>query len=186
MRAFFGRTPTRQQAAALLGELGASGIPHVNTDLLTHLEGTERILRSWGCPEPLVLAGLCHAAYGTDGFPPALLALERRERLRKVIGREAESLVYRYASCDRGFFYPQLGAGSLTFRDRFTGAEVPAGPGLLGPFADLTVANEYEIYLSVGPGPEGQYLSQLLDAFAQWGCAGARGAADEVRRRVCG
>jgi hypothetical protein len=31
------------------------------------------------------LAALCHATYGTDGFPHALLPLDRRARLRAAI-----------------------------------------------------------------------------------------------------
>jgi hypothetical protein len=34
----------------------------------------------------LQLAGLCHAFYGTDGFPGALLPLDRRGELAAAVG----------------------------------------------------------------------------------------------------
>jgi hypothetical protein len=38
--------------------------------------------------------GLCHAAYGTDGFSTALLRLDERFMLAEMIGAETEQLVY--------------------------------------------------------------------------------------------
>ncbi|MEU9838865.1 DUF6817 domain-containing protein [Actinomadura sp. NPDC048032] len=47
------------------------------------------------CARPaLRLAGLCHAFYGTDGFPVALGSVRRRQELSEVIGTEAEDLVH--------------------------------------------------------------------------------------------
>ena len=54
------------------------------------------------------LAGLCHAVYGTDGFPTALLAVTERHVLSGIAGADVEELVYLYASCDRKFSYPRL------------------------------------------------------------------------------
>lgn len=91
------------------------------------------------------LAGLCHAAYSTDGFATALLGLDERPLLAQVIGSGAEQLVYLYASCDRGQLYPQLTGPAATFTDRFTGTRhVPAAPALRA-FTEITAANELDV-----------------------------------------
>ena len=118
---------------------------HLGGDLLSHLEGTEAILHEWGVADDVALAGLCHAAYGTDGFAPSLLPVAERSRLAAAIGADAEALVYLYAGCDRSAVYPQLGADVIEFRDRFTGAGLRADRAWLTAFADLTAANELEL-----------------------------------------
>lgn len=129
---------TRDDAVELLRELGAPQVDHMGSDLLTHLQGTEAILRSWGVAEAIALAGLCHAAYGTAGFPLALLPLDQRERLASVIGAEAEAAVYLYCSCRRDG-WPEV------FEDRFTGERFPLAPGQLRTLGFLTAANELDL-----------------------------------------
>jgi hypothetical protein len=135
----------RSQAIALLTELGAGEIEHVEGDLLTHLEGTDAILRGWGASDEVALAGLCHAAYGTAGFDVALLELSERSRLADVIGVEAETHVYRYASCDRRAVYPNLDATVVEFVDRYTHTAYAIDPEDLRAFALVTAANELEL-----------------------------------------
>ncbi|MCX4721803.1 hypothetical protein OG818_39560 [Streptomyces virginiae] len=106
---------------AWLRELGAREIAHPGGTLLTHLERVEALLGSWGARPALRRAGLCHAFYGTDGFPTALLPLARRAELAAVIGDEAEEIVYAYAACDRAASYPTLACEEAAYRDRFTG-----------------------------------------------------------------
>jgi hypothetical protein len=60
-------------AIELLGRLGAADIPHPGGRLLAHLVRTHDQLAAWDQAPEVCLAGLCHAAYGTDGFPTALL-----------------------------------------------------------------------------------------------------------------
>ena len=142
---------TRREAALdFLGRHDAAGTPHLFGDLLTHLLGTEALVREWGGSDRLALAALGHATYGTDGFEPYLLPVSERAQLAAAIGEEAEALVYFYASCDRDAFYPQLedearAVGDLTFRDRFTGDELRPDPELVTLFVDLTYANEGEL-----------------------------------------
>jgi hypothetical protein len=138
----------RSRARSLLDECGASAVAHLGGDLLTHLEGTEAILREWCVPDDVALAGLCHAAYGTDGFEPFLLTTADRPRLATAIGAGAEALVYLYAACVRGEVYPQLGAQVIDFRDRFTGAALRADRPWLTAFAEVSVANELELVRS--------------------------------------
>ena len=91
------------QVIAFLKTRSAEQIAHVNGTLLAHLEGTCALLLGWGNPIDLCLAGLCHAIYGTDGFPVQLLDISRRWELKRMIGPQAEEFVYFYASCDRSY-----------------------------------------------------------------------------------
>ncbi|MEU6349820.1 DUF6817 domain-containing protein [Streptomyces sp. NPDC047072] len=134
---------TTDKARALLRRLGAHTAPHPGGTLLTHLERVRIQLALWGARQELQLAGLCHAFYGTDGFPTALLPLDRRSELAAVIGPEAETIVHFYASCDRGATYPHL--LEPFFRDRFTGRSHTPDPALCRDFAELTAANELDL-----------------------------------------
>lgn len=149
----------------------ADSIPHVETSLFAHLTSTHRILCEWGRKPDLCLAGLCHAVYGTDGFNPSLLQLDKRHELKALIGDHAEAIVYLYASCDRGFLYPQIrqqsnkswqywlknklrmlkhkgwrkGWDVPQFRDRFSGEIRKLPIQVWADFLELTFANELEI-----------------------------------------
>jgi hypothetical protein len=135
----------REQIDRFLQAHGAGDIAHLNGGLLEHLERTEMLLRRWGCSETVSLAGLCHAVYGTDGFPEALLTIEERQLLSGVAGADVEALVYLYASCDRTFTYPRLSQGRGDFRNRFTGRRFSPTAGQLRDFVDLTLANETDV-----------------------------------------
>ncbi len=138
-------TSLKHEAVDLLRGLGAEGMAHPGGTLLAHLDRVHDRLRGWGARPELCLAGLCHAAYGTDGFAQALLPLERRGELAAVVGAEAERLVYQYASCDRDATYPVLADEGSSVRDRFTGGTyVPTGQDR-ADFAELTAANELDL-----------------------------------------
>ncbi|MFJ9729019.1 DUF6817 domain-containing protein [Streptomyces sp. NPDC101209] len=139
------RTPVHTQAVTLLRDLGADRLPHPGGTLLAHLDRVRERLAGWGARPALRLAGLCHAAYGTDGFPTALLSLDRRPDLAAVIGPEAEGIVYLYASCDRAAGYPDLATPGSPFTDRFTGRTLDPPARLRQDFAELTAANELDL-----------------------------------------
>ena len=143
----------RGQIGQFLQAQGAQEIAHLNGSLLEHLERTEALLRRWRCSETLSMAGLCHAAYGTDGFPTALLTLEERDVLVEVAGFDVEALVYLYASCDRRFVYPRISDHRMEFRDRFTGRTFVPDEDEIRDFVDLTLANESDVGV-VGSDPE--------------------------------
>ena len=92
------------------------------------------------------MAGLCHACYGTVGYPHPLLGPGERPVLRAIAGARAESLAYLYASCDRAAVYPALKEpGPVPFRDRFTGRmHTPPERDIRG-FTELTAANELDV-----------------------------------------
>jgi hypothetical protein len=156
-----------ERARRFLSAHEAEKVEHLSSDLATHLEGTLALLEAWDAPERLRLAGLCHAAYGTDGFPPALIDASERTTLRDVIGERAEEIVYVYAACDRSHAYPQLGVrDTVVFRDRFTGDSLEPSDEMLRDFVELTYANELELALRV---PEFARCNRsfYLDLFAR-------------------
>src|SRR5947199_8408129 len=74
------------RALQYLQALGAAEFAHVHGALATHVRGTETLLRSWGNREPLCLAGLYHAVYGSEGLRGSLTGLSRRGAIAEVIG----------------------------------------------------------------------------------------------------
>ena len=131
---------------ALLLRLGAADIEHPGGTLAAHLQRVRDRLAGWGARPALQLAGLCHACYGTDGFPTALLPVDTgRAELAEVIGAEAEGIVYLYGACDRKATYPGLAEADGVFRDRFTGRGHIPDSRLRRDLAELTAANELDL-----------------------------------------
>jgi len=144
---------------------GADRLPHPGGTLYEHLIRVAALLAGWGASEELQAAGLCHACYGTDGFPSALLELDERPVLSALAGDRTESLVYLYGSCDRDAVYPALKEpGPVPFLDRFTGrTHTPPEPDI-SAFTELTAANELDVirHNSVMASRHGSGLRQLF------------------------
>jgi hypothetical protein len=173
----------RQGALQLLLDRQADSVPHLSGCLLDHLKRTEELLIAWDASDLVSLAGLCHAAYGTDGFATALLGLDSRLEVAEHVGADVEGLVYLYASCDRKFLYPQVGCGDrVSFRDRFTGQEFPVSEESLRQFVDLTLANEYDV-ASVGPSSE-RIPVWFSSMFEKFGCFASPAVRDGCRRAM--
>jgi hypothetical protein len=168
-----------ESALELLAARGASEIAHPGGTLLAHLRRVHALLEDWNARPALCLAGLCHAFYGTDGFPTALGDPARRDELAGVVGEEAEGLVYLYASCDRDSSYAHLVDGPFT--DRFTGTVLRPPPGRRRDFAEITVANELDI-AQVNPGFRERYGPELRELFTGWGAL----LSEDARRAVQG
>jgi hypothetical protein len=173
----------REAVIRFLNTHSAHEIDHLNGTLFDHLVRTELLLRRWGCSEVVSVAGLCHATYGTDGFPTSLLAVEERDQLEEVVGSDVEALVYLYASCDRGFVYPTLGHGQeIEFRDRFTGLTfVPTHSQLRG-FIDLTLGNEFDV--GFGDQDAGDPPAWLVAMFEHFEHLASEPVRDVFRRLV--
>jgi uncharacterized protein DUF6817 len=154
-------------ALQMLEAADAAHIQHPGGTLMAHLKRVKALLDSWGARPALAAAGLCHAFYGTDGFPTALLDLEHRADLAKAIGTDAEEMAYFYASCDRRASYRSLADEDGLFVDRFTGTQFIPGVQQRRDFAELTAANELDL-AAVSPDIRARYGSGLLDLFTQW------------------
>ncbi|MGW2273507.1 DUF6817 domain-containing protein [Streptomyces yangpuensis] len=167
------------RAVAWLRELGAQEVPHPGGTLLLHLERVRDLLASWGAGPALQRAGLCHAFYGTDGFPTALLPLARRPDLAEVIGDEAESIVYLYAACDRAATYATLHRAEAVCRDRFTGRVHLPTDRARRALAELSAANELDL-ARIDPVFRETWGGDLRSLFGRW-----RGLLSEPARREC-
>lgn len=138
--------PAEQKIQEFLRDRGAGQLPHPGGTLYEHLVRVAALLAEWGASEDLQLAGLCHACYGTAGYPHALLGLDERPVLSALAGARAESLVYLYGSCDRATVYPDLKeTGPVPFRDRFTGRTRTPPERDIRAFTELTAANELDV-----------------------------------------
>eukprot|EP01050_Picozoa_sp_SAG11_P016502 SAG11_NODE_2258_length_3613_cov_1.480364_1_plen_271_part_00 len=114
-----------EELRTFLETLGVDKIKHtrkVGADLslqegsfLDHLTGVESILRAWGCPEDVCLAGLFHSIYGTESFQAFSLPCddEHRSRVRTLIGARAEFLAYINCVMERG----TLDSAAVAYRD---------------------------------------------------------------------
>ncbi|MGW1195508.1 DUF6817 domain-containing protein [Streptomyces sp. NPDC002536] len=153
------------QAVTLLRRLGADSVAHPGGTLLAHLRRVQARLAAWNARPALQLAGLCHAVYGTDGFPTPLLPPARRADLAAVIGVEAEGVVYVYAACDRKLTYPALGQDTA-FHDRFSGRARVLEPQAQRDFAELSAANELDI-AQADPAFRDTWGPELLVLFAR-------------------
>jgi hypothetical protein len=130
---------------AFLEERGAATLEHPGGTLLAHLRRTADTLARWGAPDDLVLAGLAHATYGTDGFPPSLASLDERPLVQDLLGPEAEALVYEYAASDRAVTWPAIEAPEVAYRDRFTDEARTIDGDRLRAYWTLSVANELDL-----------------------------------------
>lgn len=156
-----------EQVVALLVARGAGEIEHPGGTLLAHLQRVRSRLQVWGARPALQVAGLCHAFYGTDGFDTSLLDVSRRAELAAVIGEEAESLVYFYASCDRQSSYPTVAAEDAAFRDRFTGETFTPPVQRRRDFAEITAANELDL-VQHSPDIRARWGTGLRKLFTRW------------------
>ena len=139
------RDDRESRALAFLVGSGAPAIAHPGGNLFDHLNRTAATLRTWEASETVVLAGLCHATYGTDGFAIALLDPSHRNDLREILGDDAEALVYLYGSCDRSFKGTLPEPGRHLFRDRFTDRVSAIAADTMKDFVELTFANELDV-----------------------------------------
>jgi catechol 2,3-dioxygenase-like lactoylglutathione lyase family enzyme len=157
----------RRRTEAFLLSCGAAQLAHPGGSLYEHVRRVADLLRDWGAGQVVQAAGLCHACYGTDGYDHPLLDVGQRGKLAELIGPGAESLVYLYASCDRGAVYPGLaGTGPVPFRDRFTGRTFTPPEPRIRAFAELTAANELDL-VRHSPELAARHEAGLLDLFTR-------------------
>jgi Domain of unknown function (DUF6817)/2OG-Fe(II) oxygenase superfamily len=128
-----------------LRSAGAHETHHSGKDLLKHLTNTYRILRRWGCPEYLCVAGLFHSVYGTEAFRHAMFGLRQRQLIRDRIGPDAEHAAYLYCVATRRSLYENLEREALyslrTVRD---GTRIPISRKCLADLIALDLANSLE------------------------------------------
>jgi hypothetical protein len=175
-------TSTVRAAREWLRERGAERIDHAGGSLYDHLGRVHDRMAALGLDPDVRLAGLTHAAYGTDGFPLTLLDPADRATLRALIGADAEEHVYRYGGCDRGRTWRALGETGLV-RSRFTGhVEAPTAPALR-TFADLCIVNELDV-LAHDPALREKHADHFRGLFAGWAALASPAVTADARRAL--
>ena len=117
-------------SAAVLRFLAGSqlGVRHARGGSLErHLLGTRRILAAWKQSTALQRAGLCHSLYSTESFTHAALALADRQRVRSVIGTEAEYLVYLFGAIRRASLFRSVSRSNSLGEDDQIAVETREG-----------------------------------------------------------
>lgn len=135
---------TYDACIAFLHELNTKDIAFFERDLLSHLQGTYQVLKQWGASEDLLWAGLFHAIYLTDFFKCNEPTGANRERVRQVIGDEAEDIAYKYCVMNRLEFIQKSPAESNGFFDTYAGSEVVLSAAQDRALAELIWANAVE------------------------------------------
>ena len=94
-----GKRVDRSGSLALLcDEMRCHEIKHSSRFFIDHLLRVSFILEDWGCDEVTALCGLFHSVYGTASFSHATLDWGERDKLRGVVGHDAEELVYMFCT----------------------------------------------------------------------------------------
>lgn len=149
-----------------LADVGAAQTDHPGGTLLDHLHRTATKLEGWGAFEWVVDAGRVHAAYGTDGFPQAMPGASR-DRLVDVVGHRAERFVHLYATANRARSYPTFTGKTPTVIDRRTGEPTPLDRETLRAFAELTIANELDVFAH-SPELMARHGTEAATLFRTW------------------
>jgi uncharacterized protein DUF6817 len=127
-------------------KLGTQVTVHSIANLHTHLVGVYRLLKGWGCPEHLALAGLFHSIYSTAEFHQITLPLTEREQIKGLIGGEGERLVYLYSAATReSWRRSAVSSGKPQLTDRFTSEPLDVTERELTELLWLWLANNLEI-----------------------------------------
>ena len=74
---------------------------HGRSTFMEHLRGTWSILACWDQPEAVCRCGLLHSAYTRQGFYFRFFDIlddESRKLLMNVVGKDAESQIYKYCA----------------------------------------------------------------------------------------
>jgi len=122
-------------------------MPHSEVGLFEHLLGTRRLLVEWGARPALCDAGLFHSIYSTEHYEQTAVPLTRRDEVRRLIGEEAESLVWLFCMMLREPLFLDLGKeSSPSVQHRLTGEQIPLSGTQHQDLLTLLFANSLEAF----------------------------------------
>jgi hypothetical protein len=127
--------------------LGArvAALDHSSSSLLDHLLGTRALLAAWGARRPVCDAGLFHSVYSTEAFAPMSVPLDQRDRVREVIGEEAERLAWLFCIMERASFDANMSrVEGLAVIHRLTGEQIPLSREEFEDLVNVSCANTLE------------------------------------------
>ncbi|MEV4705119.1 DUF6817 domain-containing protein [Actinoplanes sp. NPDC049316] len=165
---------------AWLRERGAETIDHPGGTLYAHLGRVHDRLGALGHGRDVCLAGLAHAAYGTDGFDLTLCDPADRGPLRALVGARAEALIHTYGGCDRSATWDAFGRTRRVV-DRWSGQPVVLGDEDTTAFADLSIVNELDV-CEQDPRIAERHGSYFRTVFASWRAVASPALVEELDR----
>jgi hypothetical protein len=123
------------------------GMPHTQRGLFDHLLGTRQLLVDWRARPAVCDAGLFHSIYSTEHYELKAMPLTMRNEVQRLIGDEAESLVWLFCVMRRETFDRNLGRdGELSVQHRLSGERIPLGHAQFHDLVTLTFANSLEAF----------------------------------------
>jgi hypothetical protein len=129
----------------LVEHLHVQEVRHTGRSFFEHLKGTHDLLRDWGNPEPVCLAGLFHSIYGTWHFRHTALPIEKRALLAELIGKEAEFLAYVFCVSERPkIFLANAGRSEISIHDHYANEFIQLSRGDLINLLEIEAANLIE------------------------------------------
>lgn len=129
-----------------LNNFGADTIEHSTRTLSDHLIGTHNLLESWNAPRETCLGGLFHSIYGTKYFKNQAVQLHERKKVQKIIGLDAELLVYLFCVTDRREFFTNIGCSPCVLYDVRHNTEWSGSPKILDQLLTIELANWLEMF----------------------------------------
>jgi len=129
---------------SLLDNVPLERIEHFGRPLKAHLSGTYDLLLEWCSSEPVCLAGLLHSIYSTRTFTQATLEISARSQVQKLIGTEAEQLVYLFCVSDRKRLLLENPLAPFSWVDHRTGERHSLPLATLQALVEIEAANFLE------------------------------------------
>jgi hypothetical protein len=159
--------------AALAFIAPAKTLKHSGATLWAHLLGTYEILRAWGAPRDVCLAGALHSIYSTQYFPSPIASEDKRGDIARAVGRRAEGLAHAFCVLDRqgirdAAMPSAWGSGRVRVARHSAPGRVRMAPSTVRVLRLIDLANEVDQRQRLSAGP-GASMAQLVRAFREIG-----------------
>lgn len=170
----------------LTDRLRTHEIAHSGRTLYTHLSGTHALLRDWGNPPDVCLAGLFHSIYGTAHFRKRAFPIDDRATIAGLIGACAEHLAYVFCVTARpAELLRQMNSLSPQFMDGHVGGTLRVSRHELCCLLEIEAANLVEQGGRIHPTLEklrrAPISAAARDAVATWLSSHAISTAEQGR-----
>lgn len=108
-------TKNLQAKLTYLRRFGVDHASHGDGSLEGHLLGTHSLLKAWGLRRAVCDSGLFHSVYGTEIYDRISIPPGMRNDVRRMIGAEAETLVWLFSVMSRQSLHRNLHPGITLF-----------------------------------------------------------------------
>ena len=134
-------------AVIYLTSKGFDSIPHAyNKSLLIHCISVSELLLRWGASTSVASAGLFHSCYGRSVTKFNGIDLSERDKIKTLIGAEAEQLAYLSCAMSEESFLKNSFNENAKFSifDRFLNVSVTISKEVFGQLLVINVANMFD------------------------------------------